>query len=96
MTDTPRRPILRILVIVVAGLQSLLLALYVGFFAVHTASGDALGRKIAVAAAILGSIPLALCALPALILGVRGRLLPLALALCAGTFLIGALFYFYA
>ena len=95
MTEPARRPFLRSLVIVLAGLQTLLLAVYVGFFALHMASGDTLGREIAIAAAILGSIPLVLCALPALILGVLGRLLPLALALSAGTFLIGVLFYFY-
>jgi hypothetical protein len=82
---------LRPLVIALAGAQTLVFALYAGFFAVQSLSGDALG--IAGAVALLACLPLFLCALPALILGLKGRWMPFALVLALlGSGLAAALF----
>lgn len=83
--DQPRRNVLRILVIAIAGLQTLVIGGFVVFFALGTATSDQLGSSIAKAATILASIPLILFAGPALILGLVGRWLPFALLLCAMT-----------
>jgi hypothetical protein len=80
---------LRPLVIALAGAQTAVFALYAGFFAVQSLSGDALG--IAGAVALLACLPLFLCAMPALILGLKGLWLPFALALL-GSGLAAALF----
>ena len=82
-TPTARR-ILRGLVLLVASLETILLVGYIGLFLwSFVGSSDALGRSIASGVAALAAIPLIAFALPALILGLLGRRLLLALLLIA-------------
>jgi hypothetical protein len=71
--------ILRVAVIALAGLEILAGLAVIGFF--YRGATDPLGRNIAYGVMALTCIPLALCALPALLLGLFGRWLPLALFL---------------
>jgi hypothetical protein len=74
------RRLLRYAVLLLAGAECLLLITYIGIFADALGSSDPLGRAIAQGVVTLATIPLAL-ALPAFVLGVLNRWLPLALSL---------------
>jgi hypothetical protein len=78
------RSLLRPVVLVLAATEILILSVHIGFLLSVTDPTDALGSSIAHGVALLASIPLLVCALPAMLLGVVNRWLPLALLLaCA-------------
>jgi hypothetical protein len=70
---------LRVTVLALAGLEILAGMAIIIFF--YRGSTDPLGRNIAYGIMALTCVPLALCALPALLLGLFDRWLPLALFL---------------
>lgn len=79
-----RRPALHIVVLVLAGLAT---AVMLGIVALVVASGqlssgEQLSRSLGWAILGMYAIPWAICVLPALVLGILDRWLPLALALC--------------
>ena len=71
--------ILRVVLLALASLELLAGLAVIGFF--YKGATDPLGRNIAYGVMALTCIPLALCALPALLLGLFDRWLPLALFL---------------
>jgi hypothetical protein len=87
---------LRWVVLVLAGAESLLLMAYIGFLGTALWSSDALGRSIAQGVMTLAAIPLLLLALPALIMGVIDRWLPLALLLIELALPVAMLLFHYA
>jgi hypothetical protein len=80
-TDNPRGGWLRTTVLVLAGIETVLLGALVLLFLSQAGSSDPLSRAIGRAVTTLVAIPLLTCAVPALVLGVMGRWLKLALAL---------------
>lgn len=94
LSTSPKTPWLRNLVLVIAGLQAALFVFLELYFLASAASMDPLGRSIAQAVAMLIPIPFVLFTLPALVLAVMRRWLPLAaiLALLA----IPATFFIFA
>lgn len=68
-------------VLALASIEAVLLGGLIFLFLEEAASSDPLSRAIGGAAATLAAIPLVIFAAPALVLGVMGRWLKLALAL---------------
>ncbi len=97
MSAVPERrwPPLRILVVVVAGIDTLLLVPYFGIMVIAGLSTDPLGRAIGQGMALLTAVPLFVFAAPALILGVVNRWLPVALVLALLAMPVG-IFLFYS
>jgi hypothetical protein len=87
---------LRMAIIALAGIETFVLGFYAGFFASQIASGDPLGREIAKGVALLACGPLLLFSLPALILGLLGRALVLALVLALLAVPLAWLLYVFA
>lgn len=88
-TASPSNRGLRIAVLALAGIETVLFAVIM-FFVLSQAvtSNEQLGRSIGWALAAAIATPFVLLTLPALILGVRGRWLKLALALAVLAFLV--------
>ena len=87
---------LRVLVIVVAALESGVLLMFVGVMVAMTLSSDPLGRAIGQGVATLAAIPLIAFALPALILAVVNRWLTIALLLAALAVPVAVVLFVYA
>lgn len=78
-TDRPKR--LRLAVLAIAGIEVVLLGALVLLFIGQAGSSDPLSRAIGGAVATVLAVPLAILAVPALVLGVIGRWLLPALTL---------------
>jgi hypothetical protein len=94
----PRRPWppLRILVILLAGAEACFLILYIGVMATLALSSDALGSAIGQGVMLLAAAPFVLFVLPALVLGVMNRRLPLAFVLALLAILLAVVLFYNA
>ena len=74
--------LLRMAVLVIAGVATVALCLLLGMMRGMFTSGESLSRSIAWAVATIYGFPYLVCVVPALILAILDRWLPLALVLC--------------
>ncbi|MEC9367360.1 MAG: hypothetical protein VX871_01565 [Pseudomonadota bacterium] len=89
-------PVLRRMVLVIAGAEALFLLFYISVFAQHLFSGESLSRNIAQAALVIAAIPLVLLVLPALALAIMNRALKLALAFALLALPVGVVMFLFA
>ena len=91
-----RWPPLRILVVLLAGVEACFLIFYISAMTTLALSSDALGSAIGQGVLLLAAAPFVLFVLPALALGVMNRRLPLALVLALLAILLAVVLFYAA